>query len=77
MFTWTAYYAPPGAPQDRVEQLRTELARILKLPDVTERFTSQGAIVRETMTQAQVAAFISADITGLRKFIQEAGIQAE
>lgn len=76
-FTWTALYAPPGVAQDRVEKLRAEVARILRLPDVVERFTSQGAIIPEAMTQAQVAAFISDDILGLRKFIREANIQAE
>ncbi len=54
-----------------------EVARILKLPDIMERFAAQGAIIPETMTQAQAAAFIDADIAGYRKFILEANIKPE
>jgi tripartite-type tricarboxylate transporter receptor subunit TctC len=75
--TWAALYTPPGVSQDKVEKLRAEVVRILKLPDVIERFTFQGALVPEPMTQAQVAAFIKDDIAGWRKLIQDANIQAE
>jgi tripartite-type tricarboxylate transporter receptor subunit TctC len=77
VFTWTALYTPPGVAPDRVEKLRLEVARILKLPDIMERFAAQGAIIPETMTQAQAAAFIDADIAGYRKFILEANIKPE
>jgi tripartite-type tricarboxylate transporter receptor subunit TctC len=77
VFTWTALYTPPGVAPDKVEKLRLEVARILKLPDIMERFAAQGAIIPETMTQAQAAAFIDADIAGYRKFILEANIKPE
>ena len=77
VFTWTALYAPPGMAPDRVEKLRAEVARILKLPDVMERFAAQGAIIPAAMTQPQAAAFIRDDIAGYRKFIQDANIQPE
>lgn len=76
-FTWTALYAPPGVSPDKMEKLHVEVARILKLPDIKERFAAQGAIIPESMTLAQVAAFINADIAGWRKVIQEANIQQE
>ncbi|MBL8383812.1 MAG: tripartite tricarboxylate transporter substrate binding protein [Burkholderiales bacterium] len=76
-FTWTALYAPAGTPADRVEKLRTEVARILRLPDVMERFASQGAIVPEPLTPAATAAFIQADVQRWRRVIAEGNIKAE
>ena len=57
--------------------LRAEVARILKLPDVADRFTAQGAIVPEPMTQTQVAAFLGGDVSEWRRLIREANIQAD
>lgn len=76
-FTWTALYVPAGTPADRIEKLRAEVARILTLPDIRERYASQGAIVPEPMTTGQVASFISADIVGWRKVIQDGAIKAD
>lgn len=76
-FTWTALYVPAGTPSDRIEKLRAEVARILTLPDIRERYASQGAIVPEPMSTAQVASFINADIVGWRKVIQDGGIKAD
>ncbi|MFO1284394.1 MAG: tripartite tricarboxylate transporter substrate binding protein [Burkholderiales bacterium] len=76
-FTWTALYVPAGTPADRIEKLRAEVARILSLPDIRERYASQGAIVPEPMTTGQVASFISADIVGWRKVIQDGAIKAD
>lgn len=76
-FTWTALYAPGSTAPERIEKLRQEVARILKLPDVIERFSSQGAIIPEPMSLPQVAAYIDADIVGWRKFIKDANIQAD
>lgn len=51
--------------------------RILKIPDVVERLAAQGAIVPDSMTQAQVSAFVRDDVVMWRKLIEEAAIQAE
>ncbi len=76
-FTWTALYAPAGTPADRIEKLRVEVARILRLPDVMERFASQGAIVPEPMSLAATAGFINADVQRWRKVIADGNIKAE
>ena len=76
-FTWTTLYAPAGVPADRMDKLRTEVARILKLPDVRERFASQGAIIPDPMTPAETVAFINADIVRWRKVIADGNISAD
>jgi len=77
VFTWTLLYAPAGTPQDRMDKVRAEIEHILTLPDVRERYASQGAIVPEPMTQAQLNKFLDADIGGWRKVIQDAKITAD
>ena len=76
-FTWTTLYVPAGTPADRIEKLRTEVARILKLPDVQERFAAQGAIIPEPMTLVQVSSFINDDIVRWRKVIADGNITAD
>ena len=70
-------YTPAGTPADRIEKIRTEVDHILALPDVKERYASQGAIIPEPMTQAQLVSFLNADINGWRKVIQDAKITAD
>lgn len=77
VFTWTLLYAPAGTPQDRMDKVRTEVEHILTLPDVKERYASQGAVIPEPMTQAQLVKFLDADISGWRKVIQDANIKAD
>jgi len=77
VFTWAVLYTPAGTHADRLEKLRLELARILKMPDVAERITAQGAIVPESMSLAQVATFVSEDVTTWRKLIKDSNILAE
>lgn len=77
VFTWTMLYVPAGTPPDRIDKLRAEVERILQMPDVRERYASQGAIVPEPMTQTQIVSFLNADIAGWRKVIQDAKITAD
>jgi len=67
---------PAGLPRPVVERLNGELARALKLPDVRERFASQGA---EPMggTPEQHDAFIRAEVAKWIKVVKDAGIRAE
>ena len=40
--SWQAVFAPAGTPAPIVERLYTEIARILKTPDIQKRFTDLG-----------------------------------
>ena len=77
VFTWTALYVPAGTPGERIDKVRTDIERILALPDVKERYATLGAIIPEPMTQAQLVALLNADIAGWRKVIQDAKITAD
>src|SRR5215470_2548110 len=42
MTLWSSFFAPGGTPRDIVSRLHAEIARIVHLPDVKERFDSFG-----------------------------------
>jgi tripartite-type tricarboxylate transporter receptor subunit TctC len=73
---WFGMLAPAATPRPVIDALHAEVARILKLPDVAERITSQGgAIVGNT--PSEFAAFIAAESAKYGKIIREAGVKAE
>jgi tripartite-type tricarboxylate transporter receptor subunit TctC len=68
--------APAGVPRPIVEKLAAELATIIKMPDVAERFAADGASPVGSTPQ-QFAAFLKSEMAKWGKVIREAGIQLE
>lgn len=75
--TWAVLYVPAGTPADRIAKLHEAVTRILRQPDVAERYAAQGAPVPPPLSPAQVAAFVGEDVAMWRKLVREAGIQPE
>jgi tripartite-type tricarboxylate transporter receptor subunit TctC len=67
---------PAGTPQTVVEKLSAEVARVVKLPDVTQRFQLDGADAVGSTPQA-FAAFLKAEMQKWRNVIRDAGIKVE
>jgi tripartite-type tricarboxylate transporter receptor subunit TctC len=59
--SWHGLFAPAGTPRDIVTRLHTEVVRIVRLPDVTERLYAQG-VEPVANTPAEFTAFIKAEI---------------
>jgi len=74
--SWFALYAPAGTPPEIVQQLNTEVNRILSTPEVRKKADESGTAV-ETMTPAQFAAFTQKELAYWGKVIQQAKISAE
>ena len=68
--------APAGTPQAVVDKLSAEVARIVKLPDVTQRFQLDGADAVGS-TAKEFAAFLKAEMQKWSKVIRDAGIKPE
>ena len=68
--------APTGVPQAIVNKLSAEVARIVRLPDVAQRFQLDGA---ETVgsTPSEFAAFLKVEMQKWSKVIRDAGIKPE
>ncbi|HVG05929.1 MAG TPA: tripartite tricarboxylate transporter substrate binding protein [Burkholderiaceae bacterium] len=74
--SWQAVFAPAGTPAPIIERLYTEIARILKTPDIQKRLSDLGLNVSE-MTPAQLTALIKADVPRLGKIVKESGAKAD
>ncbi len=74
--SWFALYAPAGTPADVVQQLNTEVNRILQLPEVRKKAEESGTSV-ETMSPQQLAQFTRKELDYWGKVIGSAKISAE
>jgi tripartite-type tricarboxylate transporter receptor subunit TctC len=74
--TWVGVLAPAGTPREVIERLHREFERILREPDVRERFTALGQRVDGT-GPAQFAADIKADVPRWTAVARAAGLRRE
>lgn len=72
--TWYGIVAPAGTPQEIVTKLSTEVAAILKQPDINERLSKEGADPVGSSPQ-EFGRFMQQEIEKWRKVIRAAGIQ--
>lgn len=73
---WYAVMAPAGTPREIVMRLYTDIARIVRMPDVKERLSSDGAEVVGS-SPAQFAAFLKQEVDKWTKVAKTAGIRPE
>jgi tripartite-type tricarboxylate transporter receptor subunit TctC len=71
--TWYGLFAPAGTPRDVVARLQSEVAEVLKSPDVVERLGSSGNEPIGSAPQA-LDALYKADIVKFTKIIADAKI---
>ena len=67
---------PAGVPQAIVNKLSAEVARIVQLPDMVQRFQLDGAEAVGS-TPKEFAAFLKAEMQKWSKVIRDAGIKPE
>jgi tripartite-type tricarboxylate transporter receptor subunit TctC len=73
---WFGVVAPGGTPADVVAKLNGEIVRILRLPDVKQRLSEQGAEAAPGTPQ-QFAALIRADLQKYEKVVRATGMQPQ
>ena len=73
---WHGLFAPAGTPPAIVRTLHREVTRIVRSPQISERFTSQGFEIVAS-TPDEFAAFIKREIERYRKVVAEAGLKVE
>ena len=74
--SWHALFAPAGTPREIVARLHTEVARAVRLPDITERLLAQG-VEPVANTPEQLAEFIKSEIARWARVVKERGMRAE
>jgi tripartite-type tricarboxylate transporter receptor subunit TctC len=73
---WTALFAPKGTPPAVIDRLSAEVARILGLPDVKERFAGGGVDVTPS-TPAQLAERVKKEADTYKAIVQKANIKPD
>jgi len=73
---WNGILAPASTPKPIIDKLHTEIVKVLRSPDIVERFTQNGAEIIAN-TPAEFAAIVKADVAKWAKVIQSAGIRPE
>ncbi|HYS51619.1 MAG TPA: tripartite tricarboxylate transporter substrate binding protein [Burkholderiales bacterium] len=74
--TWHGVVVPAGTPGAIVARLNREIVAILHLPDVVERFSSQGAEALGSTPQ-EFAAYIKSETLKWAKVVRDSGAKAE
>ncbi len=74
--TWYGLWAPKGTPREIAERIATETAKILKLPDVRERYAALGAEPVGS-TPDEFAAYCRSELTKWAKIVKESGAKAD
>ena len=74
--TWAGILAPAGTPPAVIKRVADEVAVIVKLPDVKQRFDEMGTIAVGS-TSAEFESFIGSETAKWGKVIRDAKITAE
>jgi len=73
---WNAILAPAGTPKNIVERLSVEIGKIVRMPEIKERFDSMG-VAPFVSTPEQFGAMMKAETAKWAKVIKTANIKLE
>jgi len=73
---WVGLWAPAGTPQDVVDKINADVAKVLAMPDVRERLAALGAEPL-VMTPADFRKFMRDEMDDAAKVVKAAGIKAQ
>ena len=73
---WYGVFVPAGTPKDLVAKLHADIVRVLKQPEVKERFAGEGGdIIADT--PEQFAAFVQMEIPKWSKVVKDAAVKVD
>jgi tripartite-type tricarboxylate transporter receptor subunit TctC len=74
--SWQAVFAPAGTPQPIIDRLYTEIAKILKSPDIQKRFAELG-LDASGMPPQELGMLVKNDVPRLGKVVKDSGAKAD
>jgi tripartite-type tricarboxylate transporter receptor subunit TctC len=74
--SWFGILAPAGTPQSVIDRLYADTAKIIRMPDVNERFMTQAALPGGNRPE-EFAAFIASEIRKWAVVIKASGAKVE
>jgi tripartite-type tricarboxylate transporter receptor subunit TctC len=75
-YVWYGMYAPKGTPAAVVSKIQQDISRIVKIPEVREKFVSLGAEPIAN-TPEQFTAFTRSEFERYSKVIKDGNIKAD
>ncbi len=72
----SAILAPAGTPKPILDKVSADIAKVLKLPDVSEKLLNQGSIPTPS-TPAELDAINKSDTERYGKILKDAGIKPQ
>ena len=75
-YEWYGVFAPGNLPKNVLAKLSQEIARIIKLPDMSEKLSVQGAIPVGN-TSDEFAAFVKREMAVWGKVAQQVGLKPD
>ena len=76
MPVWYGLMAPAGTPRDAIALLNREIERVLKEPDIRERFTTLG-VAPTGGTPETFGAFLKSEVAKFTKLVADTGLKVE
>jgi tripartite-type tricarboxylate transporter receptor subunit TctC len=73
---WVGMFAPAGTPNDIVDKINADVARVVQMPDVRERMAALGAEAMP-MTPTEFRKFMREELVESAKVVKAAGIKAQ
>ncbi len=73
---WNGLLAPAGTPRDIVARLNTEVVRVLRIPEVRDQLTSQGADIVGNSPE-EFAAWIRAEVKKWAEVVKVSGAKID
>ena len=74
--TWTGIAAPARTPQSVIERLNREIAAVLQIPRIQERFLASGSTITGG-TPAQFQDYLRSELAKYGRVVKEAGIKPD
>ena len=75
--TFTGLMAPAGSPRDALARVQSEVARIVRQPDLRKRYLDRGIELTASASPDDFSAYIKAEYDKKAKLVREAGIRIE
>ena len=74
---WFGIVAPAGTPRAIISRLHADFVKVLREPDIKEKFARQGAEPSVDTTPEKFAAFIKSEYARYQVLIREAGLKPQ
>jgi len=76
MLNWLGLFAPTGTPRAVVDRLNAEALRVVRSPEIRDRFNSSGAEPSPLATE-EFTVFVKSEVEKWAKVVAATGMTAE